>query len=182
MTTAPIAVGRHGSCQPRRNDRCPCGSGFKFKKCCLLAGPPSGTGEGCASTAFEDDNGGGGCGPVSAMDGAPSLPPRGGGDRFRFRVGDQVEAYLNDRDGYVTGTVVALNYWEEGFLSSVPYQIALDGGGPRPGLLIYAPFDDDGCVRAIPGGQGRRRDRRFVPGKRGRGTSVMWPATAGEVW
>lgn len=67
----------------------------------------------------------------------------------RFQVGDRVLAHIEG--GFQPGTIVALNYHEEGWLGDVPYQIALDDGKGNDGVtLIYAPFDDDSCVRAFP--------------------------------
>ena len=67
-------------------------------------------------------------------------------ETLRFNIGDRVEARWSDK-GFRTGTIVALNYQERGWLGDVPYQIQLDGNRAP---LIYAPFDDDTCVRALP--------------------------------
>ena len=50
-------------------------------------------------------------------------------------------------DAFLKGTVVGHHYresaWEPGVFA--PYQVKLDGESP---LLIYARWDEDGCIRA----------------------------------
>ena len=64
-------------------------------------------------------------------------------DRLRFKIGDRVECAFSD--GWKPGVVVAHLYRNETFPpgKTVPYQIRLDGENE----LIFAPFDDDRCIR-----------------------------------
>ena len=130
--------------KPKLNQPCPSGSGRKFKRCCLHDWKEEGKcqqDEQCATGQCEACN-----------------------YDYRFRVGDRVEA-LFGKDGFKPGTIVALDYKENGWLGGVPYQISLDGDTPH---YIYAPFDDDGCVRALlpstsdasPTNRPRRRRRQ----------------------
>ena len=62
---------------------------------------------------------------------------------LRFAVGARVEC-ARGGDTWAPGRVIKLHYHEEGFEPGffAPYQIELDDGG-----LIYAPDDDDNCIR-----------------------------------
>ena len=61
---------------------------------------------------------------------------------LRFAVGARVECARGDT--WAPGRVIKLHYHEAGFEPGffAPYQIELDDGG-----LIYAPDDDDNCIR-----------------------------------
>lgn len=143
--------------KPGLNQRCPCGSGLKFKKCCFHAGAsglcrPNADGKEPMPVASTDC--GKGCRQEEECDSCHHVaanPTRttSSSDRnvyspCRFRVGDQVWAAMGTRVGFQQGTVVALDYRETGWLGSVPYQIQLHSPNAQ---LIYAPFDTDEWVR-----------------------------------
>ena len=111
--------------KPKPNQPCPCGSGQKFKKCCMFhAAHPTNnlcSRNGCTCM----------CGSMLST------------QEMRFSIGDKVLA--NHEGKFQPGRVVALNYQENGWLCCVPYQIALDRGGK----LIYAPYDIDDCVKSM---------------------------------
>ena len=68
---------------------------------------------------------------------------------LRFAMGDRVMAFTGDGpvdDGWSPGTVIAINYLEEGMSDPAPYQIALD---EPEGTLIFAPLDDERVVREL---------------------------------
>ena len=129
--------------KPKPNQPCLCGSGRKFKKCCFLI----------AITTSErnkedgtNDCEGAKCSPTSKCECDES-------NCYRFKIGDRVEANVGTGKGktFRLGTIVAIDYYENGWLGSVPYQICLDEyGGKNVAKYIYAPFDDDDCVRAAP--------------------------------
>ena len=170
------------SSTPKRNDPCPCGSGFKFKKCCFLVDKNDiEVDKGCCPLVSSETTTASDAADIRNVS-APTRPqtnrhqdtsPTSSDDddtTLRFRVGDRVEALWSNTAGpavrFRSGTVVAVNYTEKGWLGDVPYQIRLDG--PR-GHLIYAPYDDDSCVRALEpskyeglGSIGKRR-RHVVP-------------------
>lgn len=70
---------------------------------------------------------------------------------LRFKVGSVVEAYLGEDHGWALGVVVRLFHhepsWEPG--RWVPYQIKLEGVGGAGDTLIWAPEDNDACVRGL---------------------------------
>ena len=73
--------------------------------------------------------------------------------KLRFRPGSRVECKIRDSSaangGFHPGTVVGTFYredhWRPGLCA--PYQVRLDGERK----LIYAPADNDSCIRAHPG-------------------------------
>ena len=73
--------------------------------------------------------------------------------KLRFRPGSRVECKIRDSSaangGFHPGTVVGTFYredhWRPGLCA--PYQVKLDGERK----LIYAPADNDSCIRAHPG-------------------------------
>ena len=69
--------------------------------------------------------------------------------QLRFRIGDRVMCNMGETDGWTPGTVIALNYREDGWPSgkTAPYQVKLDGDTNRQ---IYAPEDHDGIIRRAP--------------------------------
>ena len=69
--------------------------------------------------------------------------------QLRFRIGDRVMCNMGETGGWTPGTVIALNYREDGWPSgkTAPYQVKLDGDTERQ---IYAPEDHDGIIRRAP--------------------------------
>ena len=131
--------------KPKPNQPCPCGSGRKFKKCCFLV---------LITTSESNKQGdtkdceGAECSPTSKCTYDENTT-----SCYRFKIGDRVEANVGIGKGktFRAGTIVAVDYYERGWLGSVPYQICLDGcGNGSVSKYIYAPFDDDDCVRAAP--------------------------------
>lgn len=139
MATPDEGLGR----MPSRNEPCPCGSGKKFKKCCITEWEKYND----AKKALNNDS--------------PPPTPR---KRYRFSVGDNVLAY-HDK-GYQAGRIVKLNYWEPGWTDPVPYQILLVDG-KYCGRLIYAPADEDQMVKALPEDFGKLGSNIYVKTDRG---------------
>jgi len=69
---------------------------------------------------------------------------------LRFPVRTIVECFLGEDHGWVEGTVVAHYHREPSWdpIKWVPYQIKLEDGQGGT-ALIFAPVDNDSCVRAI---------------------------------
>ena len=145
----PPSSSNYGNSKPKPNQQCPCGSGRKFKKCCFLVAGTSGVSNEEDDTKCTMAK----CSNTTTTGGRCTCDEHATSSSYRFQVGDRVEANVGVGKGetFRLGTIVAVDYYENGWLGSVPYQICLDGcGNGSVAKYIYAPFDDDDCVRAAP--------------------------------